>query len=105
MKSSKIRIDDDTKKIKNDTKVSKESGGKIKQLKGRKVKNIVRGVKQSRSARIRETKADREIEQSDNFSVAMMFIIIIICFVLGIAIGYILYNIAISSGSAAFIVG
>lgn len=56
------------------------------------------------SAKIRETKADREIEQSDNISVLMMFVVIIICFIVGIVLGYVLYNISITSSNTAFIV-
>lgn len=60
--------------------------------------------KNNRCAMIRETKADKEIEQTDNISILMMVIVIVICFIVGIALGYILYNLAISSSDSAFIV-
>ena len=68
------------------------------------IENEVKSNSTGRSAKIRETKADREIEQSDNISVVMMVLIIIICFIVGIALGYVLYNISIASSNAAFVV-
>ena len=50
-------------------------------------------------SRIRETKVDKELEKSDNISVVMMVIVIAACFVIGIALGYILYNLALNSSN------
>lgn len=74
------------------------------------VKNVVNkdsnvnAKKRVRSAKIRMTKADKELEQTDNLSIAAMILIIVICFVVGIGLGYILYNLAISNSSTAFVI-
>lgn len=46
---------------------------------------------------------DKQMEVEDNLSVAVMAIILVLCFVVGISLGYILYKIAIDS-SPMFIV-
>lgn len=119
VKSGKIRINiedvEDVNKIKKVEKVTdKENNiGSKKMVKSSKIridnKNFTsmeeEFVKSKvTSAKIRETKADKEIEQSDNISILMMVVVIIICFIVGIALGYVLYNISISSSNTAFIV-
>ena len=65
-----------------------------KKVKGKKIninKNVV-------------NKTDEELErdaiQEENFSILMIIIIIFLCFVVGVSLGYILYRIAINSSSA-----
>ena len=43
-----------------------------------------------------EQKMDKEIEVSDNMSMGVIVLILVICFVVGIALGYFLYKIAIN---------
>lgn len=43
-----------------------------------------------------EKKMDKEIEVSDNMSMGVIVLILVICFVVGIALGYFLYKIAIN---------
>lgn len=50
-------------------------------------------------SRIKETKVDKELEKTDNFSVVMMIVVIATCFVVGIVLGYILYNLALNSSN------
>ncbi len=65
-----------------------------KKVKGKKIninKNVV-------------NKTDEELErdaiQEENFSILMIIVIIFLCFVVGVSLGYILYRIAINSSSA-----
>lgn len=51
-----------------------------------------------------EQKLDKEIEIEDNLSIMVMIIILIICFLVGISLGYMLYRIAINSSNVMFIV-
>ena len=51
-----------------------------------------------------EQELDREIEQEDNFSIVLMILILVVCFVVGITLGYILYRIAINSSNVMLIV-
>lgn len=93
VKSSKIRSINNIKE--NSAKVNKKAVSK---------ESSVSAKNRVRSAKIRMTKVDKELEQSDNISIAAMIFIIVICFVVGIGLGYILYNLAISNSSASFIV-
>ena len=45
-----------------------------------------------------ERELDRQIEIEDNLSVMVMAFILIGCFIVGIFLGYMLYNIAINGG-------
>lgn len=60
---------------------------KMKKVKSRKIKMAL--------TKAEEKKLDNDLEKSDNFSVALMLVILISCFVIGIALGYFLYKIAI----------
>ncbi len=52
-------------------------------------------------------KTDKELEkealQEENISIAMIVLIIGLCFVVGISLGYILYRIAINSSSVLIV--
>lgn len=68
-----------------------------KSVKGKKIntnKNVV-------------NKTDKELEkealQEESISIAMIILIVGLCFVVGISLGYILYRIAINSSSALII--
>ena len=50
-------------------------------------------------SKIRETKSDKEIDKVDDASVVLMTFIVILCFVVGIGIGYLLYIMAINGGN------
>ncbi len=104
--SGKVRImkDDDIETVNNDKDISskKVRGSMIRKINMEYLDDTK--VVRNTSAKIRETKADREIEQSDNMSVVMMILIIVICFIVGIAIGYVLYNISIDSSNTAYII-
>lgn len=50
-----------------------------------------------------EQELDREVENCDTFSVSIMILILIICFVVGILLGYLLYRLAIDSSAVIMI--
>ena len=52
---------------------------------------------------VEEIKLDKEIEKSDNLSITVMVIILILCFVIGGILGYMLYRIAINNSNYLFI--
>lgn len=61
------------------------------------------GVKKIKTRKIRmslsnieEKRLDKVIERDDNFSVGFMIIILALCFIVGISLGYLLYKIAIT---------
>lgn len=51
-----------------------------------------------------EEKMDKQIELEDNFSMAAMIGILVVCFIVGISLGYILYRIAINSSNAMMLI-
>lgn len=51
-----------------------------------------------------EKKLDREIEGQDNLSIMVMIIILVLCFIVGIMLGYMLYRIAMNSSNVMFII-
>lgn len=51
-----------------------------------------------------EQELDKVIENEDNISVTVMVIILVFCFVVGICLGYVLYQIAINSSNAMLII-
>ena len=55
--------------------------------------------KKERVSRIRVTKEDKEIEKNDNMFIFLIVFIIVMCFIVGISVGYILYNMAINGAS------
>jgi len=44
----------------------------------------------------REKELDKKLERMDNISVVVMVVILILCFVVGISLGYLLWKIAIN---------
>lgn len=51
-----------------------------------------------------EKELDKAIENEDNLSITVMIIILILCFIVGIFLGYVLYRIAINSSNVMMIV-
>lgn len=68
---------------------------KIK-IKGKKIKEKVIDE--------REKVTDNELENEETMSIAVILFILIVCFVIGIVLGYLLYHIAINSSNALLIV-
>ncbi len=68
---------------------------KIK-IKGKKIKEKVINE--------REKVTDNELENEETMSIAVILFILIVCFVIGIVLGYLLYHIAINSSNALLIV-
>lgn len=52
----------------------------------------------------KEEQLDKEIAKEDNLSITLMVIILVVCFIVGIFLGYMLYRIAINSSNVMFIV-
>ena len=46
-----------------------------------------------------ERELDRQVEASDNFSMGLIILLLIVCFVVGIGFGYLLYRLAINSSA------
>lgn len=65
-------------------KVDKES----KRIKTRKIHIMDQSFK--------EKKIDKMVEYEDNMSIVVMIVILMVCFILGISLGYYLYKIAIA---------
>ena len=68
---------------------------KIK-IKGKKIKKKVIDEK--------EKVTDNELENEETMSIAVILFILIVCFAIGIVLGYLLYHIAINSSNALLIV-
>ena len=68
---------------------------KIK-IKGKKIKEKVIDEK--------EKVTDNELENEETMSIAVILFILIVCFAIGIVLGYLLYHIAINSSNALLIV-
>lgn len=45
-----------------------------------------------------EQKLDKEARMDDNFSIVMIIIILVLCFIVGITLGFLLYQLAITGG-------
>ena len=61
-----------------------------KKVKGKKIKMSL--------TKAEEKKIDKEVENSDRMSILVMVIILVVCFVLGISLGYVLYRLALTGG-------
>ena len=68
---------------------------KIK-IKGKKIKKKI--------ADEEEKVTDNELENEETMSIAVILFILIVCFAIGIVLGYLLYHIAINSSNALLIV-
>lgn len=76
-----------------------------------KINNNVKKQKKVKTRRIRmmytdkeEKELDKAIENEENFSITVMVIILVLCFIVGISLGYVLYRIAINSSNVMMIV-
>ena len=65
-------------------------------IKGKKIKEKVIDEK--------EKVTDNELENEETMSIAVILFILIVCFAIGIVLGYLLYHIAINSSNALLIV-
>lgn len=72
-----------------------EKKEKIK-IKGKKIKKKI--------ADEEEKITDNELENEETMSIAVILFILIVCFAIGIVLGYLLYHIAINSSNALLIV-
>ena len=45
-----------------------------------------------------EKKLDEGIQKDDNMSIGLIILILVLCFVVGISLGYLLYKIALNGG-------
>ena len=79
--------------------MSKVKGSKIRKdfnkkdevkINGRKLKNYNSTVKEMKQS-------DKDAIQEENFSILFIFVILLLCFVAGISLGYCLYKIALNS--------
>lgn len=83
-------IDDDSIKNRNKDNIVSSSDIVSKKIKSRK-------IRMSKTL-AEENELDKAIERYDNMSVAVMVFILVVCFVVGILLGYFLYRIAINGG-------
>lgn len=99
IRSRKIRNGINDKPVLNSKKVESKNTEKVENrntdLSKKKVKT--RKVRMSFS-KAEEQKLDKAMEREDKVSIAVMVIILSICFIVGICLGYILYRIAINGG-------
>lgn len=51
-----------------------------------------------------EKQMDKQMETFEKVSITVMVFILVLCFIVGVSLGYVLYRIAINSSSAMFIV-
>ena len=90
-----------TRKLRKGTKdlvdTGLDEGTRIKEkndiLKKKKVKS--KKIRMSFS-KVEEQKMDKAIERDDNMSVMLIVIVLVLCFIVGISLGYLLYRIAIN---------
>ena len=61
-----------------------------KKVKGKKIKMSL--------TKAEEKRIDKEVENSDRMSILVMVVILVVCFVLGISLGYVLYRLALTGG-------
>lgn len=87
--------------IKNVTSIDEIKEDEIKTVKKIKPKKIKKEVIISDEM---EQKLDKEIEHEDDLSITVMICILVLCFFVGISLGYMLYRIAINSSNAMMIV-
>ena len=48
---------------------------------------------------MKDTKLDKELETEDNMSFAAIILILVVCFAIGIVVGYLLYRLAIDNSN------
>ena len=69
---------------------------KVQKIKTHKIRKLIGNSE--------EQALDKVIENEDNISITVMFIILRVCFVVGMCLGYVLYQIAINSSNAMLII-
>ena len=100
VRARKIRkMDMEDTEVLDGAKKNKENTGdkEIKET-GKSVSKKKVGTRKIRMSltKAEEKKMDKEMERSDNMSIGVMVLILVICFVVGITLGYFLYRIAIN---------
>lgn len=85
-----------------DKKIERKIMGEDCKDKVRKVEKVVKTSKKIKPKKIRmsmtkaeEKKLDKELEMDNNISTAFLLAILVLCFVAGIFLGYVLYKIAL----------
>lgn len=79
-----------------------------KQIKGRKIRNNVDEVKikkyrNSKIRKISDRKMEQEAEIEESISIGFLILIILVCFIVGIVLGFSLYKLAIDNSNVALI--
>ena len=71
----------------------------VTEIKDEKITKKVKGKKIKMSlTKAEEKRIDKEVENSDRMFILVMVVILVICFVLGISLGYVLYRLALTGG-------
>lgn len=71
----------------------------VTEIKDEKMTKKVKGKKIKMSlTKAEEKRIDKEVENSDRMSILVMVVILVVCFVLGISLGYVLYRLALTGG-------
>ena len=103
IKSRKIRINKESSKnfidnneIVDDVEITSEM------VKGSVIRNQDDNI--NIASESEDQKLDRQLENDDNMSFAVIILILIVCFVVGIFVGYLLYRVAINNSNTMFIV-
>ena len=83
-------IDDDVLVLNNDKDKEQASGLNKKSSKFKKIRMSM--------TKAEEKKLDEGIQKDDNMSIGLIILILVLCFVVGISLGYLLYKIALNGG-------
>ena len=118
IRGRKIKVDQENKKVisSNSKNVNNDEVVK-KTVKNKKIKKVmildenVSDIKDVKSKHIdsdltdeQEDRLDMEIEHKDDLSITLMICILVLCFFVGISLGYMLYRIAINSSNVMMLV-
>lgn len=77
-------------------KKASEKAVEKEKIRGKKIKEKVIGEE--------EKVADNALETEETMSIAVILLILLLCFIVGVVLGYLLYHIAINSSNALLIV-
>lgn len=83
-------FDDDVLDLNNDKYKEQASGLNKKCSKLKKIRMSM--------TKAEEKKLDEGVQKDDNMSIGLIILILVLCFVVGISLGYLLYNIALNGG-------
>ena len=83
-------FDDDVLVLKNGKDMDSVSALKKKSSKLKKIRMSM--------TKAEEKKLDEGIQKDDNMSIGLIILILVLCFVVGISLGYLLYKIALNGG-------